>query len=216
MAVHFAYSPLIGCDLYSSGYVQPFDWLWLFTLHTALLLAVAVYLGYIQPFYFNRSIVSFGSGILVVPHSAPPPAPITGGSCHKYLFGRNKSFVVTNSCLSRQNMSFVTTKVYLWQNLCRNKHNFITTKVLLQQAYFCRNKISFVMTEICLSRQTFFHNKHVLVATNICHKKTFVATKSLLLWQQKTHFVMTNTNTCLSWQNFCCCKNYTSGSSRQW
>ena len=78
---------------------------------------------------------------------------------------------------------------------CRNKHNFIMTKVLLQQAYICRNKTSFVVTEICLSQQTFFSQQtRVFVTTNICHNKTFVATKSLLLWQQKTCFVTTNTS----------------------
>ena len=40
---------------------------------------------------------------------------ITGGSCHKYHFCRDKHFVATNTCLSWQNTSFVTTKLLLWR-----------------------------------------------------------------------------------------------------
>ena len=205
MAFHFAYSPFIGCGLFILGSIQPFDWLWLFTLHTALLLAVAVYLGYIQPFYFNRSVVSFGSGSQVVPSLAPPPAPVIGGSCHKYLFGRNKSFVVTNTCLSRQNMSFVATNIILSrQRFCCNKLTFVATKhPLLWQKYACHNK-------------PFFHNKHVFLSQQI-----FVTTKHLLRQKayscgNKRHVLSRQTQACLSWQNFRRCKNYTSGSSHQW
>ena len=71
-----------------------------------------------------------------------------GGSCHKYNFCRDKgfkhdktllllrqkyacrdkTFVTTNIflCLSRQNTSFVATKIF-----CHNKHNFVATSILL-------------------------------------------------------------------------------------
>ena len=57
-------------------------------------------------------------------------------------------FVATNTCLSRQNTSFVATKVRLpRQNFCRDKG-----RVLSRQTCVCRNK-SFAATEMCLSRQ---------------------------------------------------------------
>ena len=76
---------------------------------------------------------------------------ISGGSCHKYHFCRD-------TCLSRQNTSFVATKVCLSrQNFCRNKHIFVATKLLSRQKY-CHDKLtfvttntSFVATKVCLS-----------------------------------------------------------------
>ena len=66
---------------------------------------------------------------------------IIGGSCHKYHFCRNKSFVATNTCLSRQYTSFVMTKY-----VCRDKHK---TRLLLQQKSACYDKM-FVATKIIL------------------------------------------------------------------
>ena len=63
-------------------------------------------------------------------------------SCHKYHFCRDKSFVATNTCLSRHKLEkimFVATK----QNFC-HKHNFVATEDV-----FC-----FVATKSCLSQQT--------------------------------------------------------------
>ena len=101
------------------------------------------------------------------------PVIIIGRSCHKYHFCHDKGFVATNtclsrhktslSCLSRQKMSFIATKV-----CC-----FVATKLCLSR----RN--IFVLTNTCLSRQAyifvqtkgvFYRDKHVLV--------TFVATKN--------------------------------------
>ena len=52
--------------------------------------------------------------------------------------------------------NFVTTKVatkyvkvLLRQKYCRNKHNFVVTKVLSRQAYFCRDK-TFAATKMVL------------------------------------------------------------------
>jgi len=47
---------------------------------------------------------------------------ITGRSCHKYNFCRDKSFITTNACLSQQNI-FVTS----------NKHTFVMTKDVLSR-----------------------------------------------------------------------------------
>ena len=77
-------------------------------------------------------------------------------------FCHNKhAFVATKTCLSRQKYvyrekSFVVTNIKLLQVY---KHNFVTTKLLLRQAYFC-----------ALSGQT-----HVC-----CDKHVFVATKMIL------------------------------------
>ena len=45
---------------------------------------------------------------------------IMGESCHKYHFCRDKSFVSTNTCLSRQ-------------RFCLDKHVFVATKVSLSR-----------------------------------------------------------------------------------
>ena len=180
--------------MFSSGYIQPFGWLWLFTLHTALWLAVAVYLGCIQPFYFNRSIVSFGSGSQVAPPSAPPPAPITGGSCHKYLFGRNKSFLLSQQKYTCHDKTLVMTNIILsWPKFCCNNLTFVATKLI-----FCRDRNMLVttnpfswQTRVCrnkyLSRQKAYccgNKRHVLwrqTQTHVCCNKTFVAAEIILL-----------------------------------
>ena len=65
-------------------------------------------------------------------------------------FCRDKRFVATNTCLSRQNTSFVPTKVYLSRQtrVCCDKYNFVATKVLSRQAYkqkyACRDQHVFV------------------------------------------------------------------------
>ena len=124
---------------------------------------------------------------------------IIGGSCHKYLFCRNKSFVMT---------SFVATKVcLLWQNVCHDKIRFVATKyffatkvfvttnicheqtkVLLRQTYFCRDKryVLSWQTHICHDKSKL--HKIMFVMTNICRvKHVFVMTKVLsrqaYLWQ---------------------------------
>ena len=56
---------------------------------------------------------------------------IIGGSCHKSHFCRDKSL-----CLSRQNTSFVATKVCLPRQNCV----FVATNVLWRQTYFCRDQ----------------------------------------------------------------------------
>ena len=56
-----------------------------------------------------------------------------GGSCHMYNFCCNKhTFVRTNTCLSRQNMSFVATNIILHSG----QHVFVATKLLSQQKLY--------------------------------------------------------------------------------
>ena len=84
---------------------------------------------------------------------------IIGGSCYKYNFCRDKSFVFCISYLSRQNkLTFVTTK-HVFCHACRDKYMFVVTNS-------CRDK-SFVARNTCLSRQKFCRSKHTFVATKI-------------------------------------------------
>ena len=90
--------------------------------------------------------------------------PIIGGSGHKYIIfvatkvlsRQNTSFVATKVCLSRQNqvlagaatsIIFVATKVIATNTFvatkhvfCRDKSMFLATKLLSRQAYFCLDK----------------------------------------------------------------------------
>ena len=103
-------------------------------------------------------------------------------------------FVATNTCLPRQNTSFVATKY-----ACRAKR-FVTS----WQACFCRDKRhvlyacpdkTFVATKLCMSQQIF-------VATTIfCRDKHNFAATSMLLSRQKSCFVAKNT--CFSRQKLC-------------
>ena len=103
---------------------------------------------------------------------------------------RDKSFVATNTCLSRLSLAgaatssiFVVTKVCLLRQtcVCRDK-----TRLLSRQKYACRNK-AFVSTKTGLSRQTQVC-RDVFVATNtclsrhmFCRDKRFVARKMILV-----------------------------------
>ena len=97
--------------------------------------------------------------------------------------------------------------------------SFVTTKVcLLQQTYFCRDK-TFVTTNVILAKlqqMCLLRQNKCFVVTKVC--KSFVATNIILLWQNcccpKHTFVATNV--CVSRQNFCCNKNVTCGCSHQW
>ena len=90
---------------------------------------------------------------------------IIDGTCHKYhfcltkYFCCDKTFVMTNMCLSRQMFCQFChdkhTSVATKDVICHNKHKmFVMTNicpnVLLQQAYFCCDK-GFVVTNILLS-----------------------------------------------------------------
>ena len=156
--------------------------------------------------------------------------PITGGSCHKYHFCCNKSFVTANTFVTH-----IRTKLLSGQNYVCCDKTFITKKYLSQQTRICCDK-SFVMTSILLLHQGMcFVTTNMFVMTKACHDKSFVATKWCLSQQI---FVMTIclslqkcvchnkslvvTSILLSWQKMCfvmthvCCdKNDTCGSSRQ-
>ena len=110
---------------------------------------------------------------------------ITGGSCNKYHFCCDKSFVVTNTCLLWQkytccDKTFVQTKLCLswpfvlvvtkalsWQKTC-----FVVTNVCLSgqkylknwswEACFCHDKNMF-----CRNKHMFCHDKHVLFPTKM-------------------------------------------------
>ena len=102
---------------------------------------------------------------------------IIGGSCYKYQFCRDKSFVTTNTCLSPQ------TRVY------RDK-----TRLLSQQKYDCRDKIMFVAKKyFCFVATNICHDKHVFVATKVLSRQ------KLYLWQLapvigRWHTITTTTN----------------------
>ena len=88
---------------------------------------------------------------------------IIGGSCHKYHFCRDKSFVVIKDVFCSSKHVFVAPKVsVLWRQnyVCRaknmfDKHTFVATKDV-----FCRNKHVFVATNMCFSRQRFCRDKN--------------------------------------------------------
>ena len=97
-------------------------------------------------------------------------------------------------------------------NICRRKHNYVVTKLLLPQIYtcssqqntsFCRDKSMLFATNAWLSRQIFVatklfcRDKHNFVETKL-GKHTFVVA-SILFSRQRTCFVTSNTatNTCL-------------------
>ena len=113
------------------------------------------------------------------PNPPNPPCPqplnlIIGGSCDKYNFCCNKTFVMTSILLSQQAC------VCLMTNICRDKRFLITSLLLSWQAHVCRNKTCLSLWQKWMSRQNFCHNKHMFVLTNICHDKTFVATNIIL------------------------------------
>ena len=86
---------------------------------------------------------------------------INRGSCHK-------SFVATNTCLSRQTcVCHGKTRLLSRQrSACRDKIMFVVTSIL-----WSRQKTCFVASGTCLSRQ-----KHIFVA----RKDVFVVTELLL------------------------------------
>ena len=125
------------------------------------------------------------------------------------------------SFLSRQNTSFVATKVCLpRQNFCRHKIIFVATKYFCHDKTFVatstcirlsRQQTCFVATNTCLSRQKnarICRDKIMFVAANICHKKTrvcrdmhtFVATKDVICCDEH---VFVATKIILSRQKFC-------------
>ena len=102
---------------------------------------------------------------------------VIGGSCRKYHFCRDKSFVATKHVLCRDKSMFAATERLSRQKLCLSRQNiFVATKLLSCQI--------FVATNTCLSRQMFCRDKHTFVATKdvFCRNKSkfmFVATKVL-------------------------------------
>ena len=93
--------------------------------------------------------------------------------------------------LSRQNTSFVATKVCLSQQFCRDKNIlsrqkicFVVLFVATKVTHVCRDKHNFVATSVFLSRQHFCRDELIFVATKdvFClDKHAFVATKIILV-----------------------------------
>ena len=75
------------------------------------------------------------------------------------LFTLLKEYCALSLAGAAGSIIFVATKI-----LCHEKHNFVATKHLSQQAYFCHDK------RPVLSQQT-----------RVCRDKTFVATKMVLV-----------------------------------
>ena len=106
--------------------------------------------------------------------SSSSSSSIIGGSCHKYHFCRDNSFVATNT--SGQKTCFVATK------LCfRDIIMFVATNVCRDM--FCHHKNILSWRTYFFSRQNFCHDKHTFVATKhaFCRDKSFVATKLILV-----------------------------------
>ena len=122
---------------------------------------------------------------------------MVGGSCHKYHFCRDKTFVATEHYLCCDKSMLAATKVFSWQIFV------VTNTCLLGQ--------SFVATSIILLRWIFVATKLLSWQKYVCRDNSFVTT-SILLSCRKTWFVTKN----MSWQTFCCDKNDTFGSSCQW
>ena len=123
--------------------------------------------------------------------------PIIGESCHKYNFCRDKCFVATKVCLSRQTRVGRDKHTFVATNICREKHNFVPTKPcngkltclsrqntsFVSTKIFCRDKNNFVAIKV-LSRQAYFcrDERRVLSRqTRVCRDKTVVATKMILV-----------------------------------
>ena len=102
---------------------------------------------------------------------------ITGESCHKYHFCRDKTHLLSRQKYAYRDKGFVATSILLSRQarVCRDKTHVCRDKrtVLSRQTYACRDK-TFVVTDIC-------RNKHVFVARRACRDKTFVATKMILV-----------------------------------
>ena len=121
---------------------------------------------------------------------------VIGRSCYKHHFCCDKTSVMTSTCLSWQNISFVATKVCVsWQtSCCHDKHTFVTTKgmFLLQQTHFVGVVLLrqiFVATKVLYMH---FVTYVILSCQKFCrNKRIFCCDKRCILSQQK----------CLSWQN---------------
>ena len=91
---------------------------------------------------------------------------ISGGSCLKCHFCRDKLLFATKHVFCRDKRNFVATKIFsrdktvVATNICRDKRNFVATSLLLSRQTrvswrqkFCRGKHTFVAIKECLPRQ---------------------------------------------------------------
>ena len=159
---------------------------------------------------------------------------IIGGSCHKYHFCRDKSFVATNTHThtSREvERQLIVLLAKGWQNvqqvdlwtwfvidtICVVTKRAGVTKVSLAGA---ATSLIFVLTIIILSRQIYFsRDKHMFVATKhlFCQDKSMlVATKQACFCRDKQAWFCRDKRGVLSQKRCLARQKCTCGSSRQW
>ena len=110
------------------------------------------------------------------------------GAATSVIFGATKVLSQQTFCLPQRKYACCDKHVchnetFVATNICLDKHNFVTTKVLLPQAYFCRGKHVFFATEnvFCCNKSMLVTTKKLLQQTCVCRDKGFVATKNLLV-----------------------------------
>ena len=80
----------------------------------------------------------------------------------------HKAFVATtNMCLSEQIFVMRKKEKFTSKIFCHDKHNFVVTKVLSQEAYFCCDKRHVLSKQTCVFSQQ----------THVCRNKTVVKRK---------------------------------------
>ena len=110
---------------------------------------------------------------------------MTGGSCYKYNFCRDKTIMFAATKYFYCDKSFVVTNIILSRQayFCRDKHVFVVTKLSLRQKRVSRNKY-LSQQKFCRDKdKDFCRNKHTFVTTKdvFCRDKTFVATKIIIV-----------------------------------
>ena len=97
---------------------------------------------------------------------------ITGVSCHKYHYSRDKSMVFATKLYFCRSKTFVMTNISRDKHACHDK-TFVATNTCLLRQKFCHDKHTFVAT-----KDVFCLDKRMFAATNY---KTFVPTKIILV-----------------------------------
>ena len=102
---------------------------------------------------------------------------IIGGSCHRYHFCCDKSFVVKKLCSSWQNIlvMFCHDKTFVTTNICHVKHNCVATRLVATSILLLQQTFVFVITKhvFCCEIKYACHDK------TCCDENLFVATKVL-------------------------------------
>ena len=121
----------------------------------------------------------------VCPVCLLPPQRYHWWELPQVSFLLRQKFIMTNTCLLWQNMSFVTTKVCLSrQNYASHDNFFFLRQNFWHDKYYVCPSKSFIATSLLLLWQTrVCHDKTHLLSRQkyACHDKTFVATKMILM-----------------------------------